>query len=61
MTDISYPKAIKSLYPGDTSNLNDLIQSIDKTIDELKFKAKEDRGKNYLLKIRDEIMKIYVN
>ena len=60
MNDISYTKTIKKLYEEDITNLSDIMQSIEKNIDEIKYKTKEERGKAFLLRVRDIIMKIYV-
>lgn len=60
MNEINYLKTIKKLYADDTSRFSDTIQTLEKTIDETRFKPKEERSKVYLLKARDIIMKIYV-
>lgn len=60
MNDISYVKTIKKLYAADTSRFTDLLTSMEKMIDESKFRTREERGKAYILKTRDVIMGIYV-
>ena len=60
MTEINYIDTIKQLYNADMSAHEEEVQTLDRMINEIQGKAKDERGKAYLLGARNIIMKIYV-